>query len=302
MEPRRRAAGQPGNRVRGRAAPPVRIVPTTEVTEDPARQMKRIRSGARKYGLTIKTGRLARGSDQRAYSVVDAATGETLSSNVPDLDELRVQLWWVIRQRRRSDQTGESGEAAREECPKCGTVRVGSFRFCRSCGMDFEPSRPSEADVVATSIVPPSVTIPSLDGGTGASSAGAGASAQRPLLGRFQGPVSTAAAARLDAASRVDANAAATYPPDVTEVRRAIAPHSGTAQRIVRASRPAELVLREAVGRRPVLDESPDPVTVDRGPANRTGLLRLLMRLLAAAVVGLILAAIVVVAMTRFAT
>src|SRR6266850_8376645 len=190
MEPRRRAAAPPGNRVSGRAAPPVRIVPTTEVTEDPARQMKRIRSGARKYGLTIKTGRVARGSDHRAYSVLDAATGETLCSNVPDLDELRVQLWWVIRQRRRGDQTGDSGEVAREECPKCGTLRVGSFRFCRSCGMDFEPSRPSEADLVSTPVVPPNFTLPSValpgvDAGTGASSPRAEASADRPLLGRF---------------------------------------------------------------------------------------------------------------------
>jgi len=30
-------------------------------------------------------------------------------------------------------------------CPKCGTPRVGSFRFCRSCGLDFDQVHPGPA-------------------------------------------------------------------------------------------------------------------------------------------------------------
>ena len=105
--------------------------------------MKRIRAAARTYGLTIRTGRAARGSTERVYSVLDAATGETLGTNLPDLDKLAVQLWWIIRQRREPERAPATAAPAREACPNCGTLRVGSFRFCRSCGMDFEPFRPS---------------------------------------------------------------------------------------------------------------------------------------------------------------
>jgi len=38
-------------------------------------------------------------------------------------------------------------------CPRCNTVRQGSFRFCRSCGLDFEPTHAA----AGWSIVPPSM-------------------------------------------------------------------------------------------------------------------------------------------------
>jgi hypothetical protein len=30
------------------------------------------------------------------------------------------------------------GIRLKDFCPRCGTPRVGSFRFCRSCGLDFD--------------------------------------------------------------------------------------------------------------------------------------------------------------------
>jgi len=34
---------------------------------------------------------------------------------------------------------------AGEFCPRCGTARAGAFRFCRSCGFDFEHDVPPPA-------------------------------------------------------------------------------------------------------------------------------------------------------------
>jgi hypothetical protein len=34
---------------------------------------------------------------------------------------------------------------ATETCPTCGTARTGSFRFCRSCGLDYDPTGPIAA-------------------------------------------------------------------------------------------------------------------------------------------------------------
>lgn len=42
---------------------------------------------------------------------------------------------------------------ARESCPNCGTKRTGAFRFCRSCGFDFEASAAASPPPVAA---PPS--------------------------------------------------------------------------------------------------------------------------------------------------
>jgi hypothetical protein len=40
---------------------------------------------------------------------------------------------------------------AEEVCPSCGAKRVGSFRFCRECGLDFD----SQVDPAVTSASPP---------------------------------------------------------------------------------------------------------------------------------------------------
>jgi len=38
---------------------------------------------------------------------------------------------------------------AEEFCPRCGTARVGSFRYCRSCGFDFDAEGSSAPDATA---------------------------------------------------------------------------------------------------------------------------------------------------------
>jgi hypothetical protein len=110
------------------------------LTDDPKRQMARIRLLARTHGLKIRARQTSRGSGQRAYTVLDGATGESLVV-APDLDELKTRLWWVIRQRELQRQSGATNGVARETCPVCGTPRVGALAFCRTCGFDFEPAR-----------------------------------------------------------------------------------------------------------------------------------------------------------------
>jgi hypothetical protein len=38
---------------------------------------------------------------------------------------------------------------AREFCPQCGGARTGSFRFCRSCGFDFDEAVPTAPELAA---------------------------------------------------------------------------------------------------------------------------------------------------------
>lgn len=39
---------------------------------------------------------------------------------------------------------------ATEFCPKCGTARAGSYRFCRSCGLDLDVTPSASAAPVPT--------------------------------------------------------------------------------------------------------------------------------------------------------
>ena len=39
-------------------------------------------------------------------------------------------------------------------CPNCGTARTGSFRFCRSCGLDFDAAAPSTPGSVPAVLAP----------------------------------------------------------------------------------------------------------------------------------------------------
>ena len=99
--------------------------------------LKRLRTQARKLDIAIRAQRASRPSQPRAYRLIDRATGREIQANL-GLDELSTRLWWITRDRHRA----ESGpvQTHSEACPSCGTSRIGSFRWCTSCGHDYEAS------------------------------------------------------------------------------------------------------------------------------------------------------------------
>ncbi len=108
-------------------------------------EIRRLRSQARKLGLTVRAQRATRGSDARAYSLIDLETGEPVSTGLQDPVDIRERLWWIVRERTQGSRptinstAGHRGET--EQCRLCGTVRSDYFRFCRSCGLDLEADR-----------------------------------------------------------------------------------------------------------------------------------------------------------------
>ena len=111
--------------------------------------------------------------------------------------------------------------------------------------------------------------------------AGGAASAERPILGRLPVPAAPSTTNWLGAESPAE------YPNDPTEVRRSLAGSSMTAQRILQASRPNELVLREASRRRRFDD--PPAGQIAREEPRRARRVRSLIPILVAAVIGLLL-------------
>ena len=144
--------------------------------------------------------------------------------------------------------------------------------------MDFEPARPTEPDLTATVLEPsvPAATVepPIVERPV----------VERPILGRLPGPVGAPTTVWTGVESTTE------YPVDTTEVRRAIAPHTGTAQRIVRATKPTGLYLREASSRRRFVSMEPDPV-IPR--VRRRSRFRTFLKLVVAVSMGLLIIAFV---------
>ena len=85
-------------------------------------------------GLTIRTQRGTLPTGDRAYSVVERDSGRVLVVDVKGLDALERRLWIIARDRRQPVADVEA-----TPCPACGTPRVAFFRWCQTCGRDFEP-------------------------------------------------------------------------------------------------------------------------------------------------------------------
>jgi hypothetical protein len=267
-------------------------------TDDSTRQMKRIRSRARIAGLTIRTRRVSRASSERAYSVIDGATGQKLGTDIPDLDELTNQLWWIIRQRRRdSEQGGRTAEAPKESCPACEAVRVGNFRFCRSCGFDFEPASARPATVLPA----PSRSIEVLQEGFPVTP-------RVSMADRLAGTTSTprdVLQERLPVAPNASPTDGVSGTPswrrEVIGDRFRVTPHASTT---VHVSVPTSRAVREFLQEVPTsprrsLTGQAVQLTRDVVWGRRLGPLNVIVGVL---LIGLIVGAIVVVVMTRFAT
>ena len=104
-------------------------------------QLRRLRLDARRLGLAIRTERPSQASGSRAYRVIDRATGQAIRADVQDLSGVQTLLWWMVRSRRRAlSSPFVVNELPEALCRACGTSRVGFFRWCLSCRLDYDAS------------------------------------------------------------------------------------------------------------------------------------------------------------------
>jgi len=99
--------------------------------------MRHLRSQARKLGLKIQT-RRATESEPVRYRVVDPATNIPIGAELLGLDDVQARLWWIVRERERAAAGDPPVVEETERCPVCGTPRMGFFRLCLTCGLDYE--------------------------------------------------------------------------------------------------------------------------------------------------------------------
>ncbi len=103
-------------------------------------EMNHLREQARRLGLTIRTRRASRASGTRSYSFVERETGQVVGTDMQDLSDVQMRLWWIVRERRMV-LAHPLNDVPAERCPTCTTVRVAFFRWCLSCGLDYEATR-----------------------------------------------------------------------------------------------------------------------------------------------------------------
>jgi hypothetical protein len=97
----------------------------------PSADIKQLRRRARTLGLSIRTKRPSKSRPTPAYDVIETASGRLLSGGLSSLVDIQRHLESAVVDRRGSDARGEA-------CPACGTPRLAFFRWCQSCGLDFE--------------------------------------------------------------------------------------------------------------------------------------------------------------------
>ncbi len=142
--------------------------------EGSKRELDRLRQRARRQGVAIRTQKASSAGAPSTYSLVDRETGAVLHSGIGDLAGIEALLSGAlvvaptgaladppsdIPIDASSDlPTPASGDppadapsvapviwrAPDEICPSCGTPRVGHFRWCRSCGLDYEAYKESD--------------------------------------------------------------------------------------------------------------------------------------------------------------
>jgi len=112
--------------------------PSRPIAATPPERLTLLRRQARQAGLAINSRSDPRAAGARRYTLVDGATKAVVAGGIRDLDTLATELWWRIRERADHRQDLAQEDRSVESCAGCGTPRVGAFRYCRSCGRDFE--------------------------------------------------------------------------------------------------------------------------------------------------------------------
>ena len=109
----------------------------------PAERLKQLREQARRAGLSIQQRRDRRAGHEYRYSILDRETRKVVAAGIHDLDALSSELGARIRDQDPGRPVAAWAPPATEACANCGAPRTGAFRYCRSCGFDFEPSTES---------------------------------------------------------------------------------------------------------------------------------------------------------------
>jgi len=106
------------------------------VDDDPTQQLKYLRPRARKIGIAIRKQRSSRNSTESLYRLLDSDSAAVIRRDVPLID-ISTELFWIIRERRRALER-PAAKPIDEVCPSCATPRIGFFRYCKTCGLDYE--------------------------------------------------------------------------------------------------------------------------------------------------------------------
>jgi hypothetical protein len=83
--------------------------------------IKQLRLRAKVLGISIRARRASQAKPVPAYDLIDSASGRVLYARL-SLADVELSL-----------------ARTQERCSSCGTPRLATFRWCRSCGGDFEP-------------------------------------------------------------------------------------------------------------------------------------------------------------------
>ena len=83
------------------------------------------------------------------YAVIERDGGRVVAADIAGPAALEHRLWLIARDRRLSIEPQPS-----RNCPQCGAARVANFRWCQSCGTDFEPWRAEPATAPSPAPMP----------------------------------------------------------------------------------------------------------------------------------------------------
>jgi len=127
--------------------------------------IKQLRRHARSLGLSIRTRRASKSQPTRAYDLIEVKSGRVVHSRLTSPEEIEAVLRSIVAKPTTGGVAHDDGHTQR--CPTCGTVRLGFFRWCQSCGHDFEEFK-STSDArqemdAASLAVPDSPTVGALD-------------------------------------------------------------------------------------------------------------------------------------------
>ncbi len=105
--------------------------------------LRHLRAQARRLGIAIRKERSSPPAGP-LYRLLDRESGDVIRRHVPLVD-VSTELFWIVRERRRA-LAQPRAEVHVQLCPSCQTPRLASFRYCRTCGLDYEPVRPPHLD------------------------------------------------------------------------------------------------------------------------------------------------------------